>query len=124
LGSEGFVAPWIVIVILLLDDIDDEAVVMIVITLELMVHELLETDNPKIDIAQIGDAIIKSVGMVSLMAGLLPKPCPFKKLKVKIDVAAMEVVDSESTPFELLNVVAVAVTGVVSSKYSFALLLK
>jgi hypothetical protein len=124
LGTEGFVAPWIVIVILLLDDIEDEAVVMIVITLELMVHELLETDNPKIDIAQIGDAMIKSVGMVSLMAGLLPRPCPFKKLKVKIDVAAMEVVDSESIPFELLNVVAVAVTGVVSSKYSFALLLK
>jgi hypothetical protein len=119
LGKDGLVIPWIVrVILLLIGMVREEVAITIVMVLELTEQVAEETAKLKIDAEHTGVPIVKSVGKVIFIAGLLPRVCPSRKLNVKMEAAIIEVEDRDSEALELLNVEAVAVTVALRCKIS------
>jgi hypothetical protein len=112
------VTPSIIKVTLLFAGINEDEVVRFTVTVfELTEQVTDETAIPLIEQEQTEVPIVKSVGNVIFIAGLLPNCLLSKKLKVKLETAFITVEVRTRVPFELLKVAAVAVMVALRWRY-------
>lgn len=103
----------------------DEAVkVTMIVLVVFKLHEIDETVRVRMETEHDAVGMVNYRGKTKVMAGLLLSGCPSRKLNVAELVATMAALVWVTFPFELLNAVANAFTGVLSFIYKSELRLK
>jgi hypothetical protein len=90
--------------------------VTIIVLVVFKLHGADEIDMLRMETVHEAMGIENSGGKMNIMAGLLPNYCPRRKLKVAELLAVIAVLLWFIRPLELLKLVAIAFTGVLSLK--------